>query len=340
MTSSPAEPLPEPLLRLVGGHTVIASDAEVEETLHFYGPLFGKLVDEVKHTGELTRYVGYQSDLDGKARFHFFGIEVSEIEGIPEGLTAWDLDDKRWTVWESRKGQDVIISREDVTWHWRVRSRSGSGRWTGEFAGCCLAGLRNGESTSHDFWISANSYVGPKMKRTGNDDVLLVDYDGAWSRQFAEMAAWLRHHFGASIALNVDHIGSTSIPGMPAKPVIDILVEIPSFREAKPSVFPLLDSETWEYWWHDDHMMFVKRDGFMGQRRYHVHMMPRGRDREARLAFRDHLRSYPEDASRYAELKRRLARSHQEDRERYTEAKSAFVSEIVSKAFKSSWQRK
>ena len=336
MTSSPAKSLPRPLLRLVGGQTVIASDAELGETLRFYGPLFSRLVAEVKHTGELTRYVGYQSDLDGDGRFHFFGIEVSKIEGIPEGLTAWGLDDKRWTVWESRKGQDVIISREDVMWHWRGRSRSGSGRWTGEFAGCYLAGLQSGERAYHNFWISANSYVGPKMKRTGNEDVHLVDYDGAWSQQFTEMAAWLRRHLGARIALSVDHIGSTSIPGMPAKPVIDILVEIPSFREAKPHVLPLLDSETWEYWWHDDHMMFIKRDGFMGQRRYHVHMMPRGHDREARLAFRDHLRSHPEDASRYAALKQQLARSHRKDRERYTEAKSAFVSEIVSKALRNS----
>lgn len=327
---------PTTILRLIGGQAVIASDAELEETLSFYGPLFGRLVNEVKHTGKLTRYVGYRSDLDGSARFHFFGIEVSKIEDIPEGLTAWSLDDKLWTEWESRKGQDVIISREDVTWHWRGQSRSGSGRWTGEFAGCSVARLRSRERASHDFWISANSYVGPKMEHAGNDDVHLVDYDGEWSQQFAEMAARLRHHLGASIARRVDHIGSTSIPGMPAKPVIDILVEIPSFREAKPHVLPLLDSETWEYWWHDDHMMFIKRDKLMGQRGYHVHMMPPGRDRDARLAFRDRLRSHPEDASRYAALKRQLASSHRKDRERYTEAKSAFVSEIVSKAFESS----
>ena len=322
--------------QLIGGQTVIASGAVLEDTLRFYGPLFDRLIDAVKHTGDLTRYVGYQSNLDGGARFHFFGVEVSKIEDIPEGLVAWNLDDERWTVWESRQGQDVIISQEAVTWHWRERSRSGSGRWTGEFSGCCPPDLRRDDRASYDFWMSANAYVKPSKEQTDVDEVHLVDCDAAWTQQFAEMAAWLQRHLGADIALNVDHFGSTAIPGMPAKPVVDILVEIPSFREAKRHALPLLDSKTWEYWWYGDHMTFIKREKLMGQRLYHVHMMPQGRERDARLAFRDHLRSHPQDASRYAALKRQLAKGHLQDRERYTEAKSAFVNEIVSKAARGS----
>lgn len=119
---------------------------------------------------------------------------------------------------------------------------------------------------------------------------------------------------------------------MIAKPIIDVLVEVPSFPEAKQVALPLLNNELWEYWWYGNHMTFVKRDGLMGLRTHHVHMMTEGRELRARLAFRDYLRSHAEEASRYAALKRRLADEHRENRENYTGAKAAFVDEIVAKA--------
>ena len=119
---------------------------------------------------------------------------------------------------------------------------------------------------------------------------------------------------------------------MIAKPIIDVLVEVPSFTEAKQVALPLLNNELWEYWWYGNHMTFVKRDRLMGLRTHHVHLMPEGRELRARLAFRDYLRSHAEEASRYAALKRRLANEHQANRENYTAAKAAFVNEIVVRA--------
>jgi len=70
----------------------------------------------------------------------------------------------------------------------------------------------------------------------------------------------------------------------------------------------------------------------MGVRTHHIHMMPQGPDYQARLLFRDYLRSHGDEASRYAELKRQLAEVHGKHREHYTDAKAAFVNTVLAKA--------
>jgi GrpB-like predicted nucleotidyltransferase (UPF0157 family) len=122
------------------------------------------------------------------------------------------------------------------------------------------------------------------------------------------------------------------VPGIPAKPIIDILVEIPSFAEAKERALPLLNDVSWEYWWYDNHMVFFKRETPMGKRTHHVHMAPQRHEVWAGLVFRDYIRSHPEAAARYSELKRRLAVEHRADREGYTDAKSAFVRQATARA--------
>jgi GrpB-like predicted nucleotidyltransferase (UPF0157 family) len=165
-----------------------------------------------------------------------------------------------------------------------------------------------------------------------NDDVELVDYDPSWPQQFTEFATWLCDLLGVDVALRIEHYGSTAIPGIPAKPIIDVLVEIPSFAEAKRVTIPRLNSERWEYWWYSDHMTFIRRERLMGRRTHHVHMAPRGHRLWEGLAFRDYLISHPQEVSRYAALKRELAENYRQDRERYTQAKTEFVREITSKA--------
>ncbi|MBT6144809.1 MAG: GrpB family protein [Gemmatimonadetes bacterium] len=169
-----------------------------------------------------------------------------------------------------------------------------------------------------------------------SDEVELVDHDPSWSQQYAQMADWLRDQLGTDIALRVEHYGSTAIPGLPAKPVIDILVEIPSVTAAKPQVIPCFDDETWDYWWHAGHMVFVRREKLMGQRTHHIHMAPKGHPIWDGLAFRDHLRSHAEERDQYAELKRKLAVAYHHDRERYTQAKTDFVSAVTSRALRNS----
>ncbi|MHC4637744.1 MAG: GrpB family protein [Planctomycetota bacterium] len=320
-------------MQIVGAQQVIASDGYLENLIRFYRGLFDRLTKEVKNTGNQTRYIGYQSIINENVRLCLLGIEVDSIEGIPEGMAAWDLSDSTWNVWQTKKGQDVLVSQKDITWQWIDKSPAGNGRCTGEFTASSPSELIAGKNSQYrNFWISANAYVGLLEKDTSSDEVHLVDYDPSWPQRFDEFASWLREHLGPEIVLQVSHYGSTAIPGMPAKPIIDILVQIPSFSQAKKHIIPLLNSEQWEYWWYWDHMVFIKRNKLMGQRTHNIHMVPQGHKLWEGVVFRDYLISHDEDALRYAILKQELAASYREDRERYTEAKTMFVKEITSKA--------
>jgi GrpB-like predicted nucleotidyltransferase (UPF0157 family) len=319
---------------LVGGQRVLAAEGDSEELLRFYGGLFARLAKEVRHTGDLTRYVGYQSAVGGEYHLHFFGIEVERIEDIPAGMVAWDLRGDTWTVWQAGGGRDVLVAEERVAWLWCERSPAG--RWTGEFAARLPISVEGGGTAGRrEVWVSANAPVGVGLEADGSGDaVYLVDDDPSWPQQYREFARWLVGCLGADVALRVEHYGSTAIPGIPAKPIIDVLVEIPSFARAKQRAVPRLDGPEWEYWWYAGHMTFIKRRGFMGPRTHHVHMAPRGHRLWEGIAFRDYLRSHPDEAARYAALKRELAAAYRADRERYTQAKTAFVQEVLAKALK------
>lgn len=321
-------------MQLIGGLRIGASPPG---DYSFYANLFARMTKEVSNTGSLTRYVAFDYLSKEKNPITFLGIEVHGIENIPDGMIAWDLHGSSLTVLEARNGENAIIWQEDVVWQWRDDSPSACGRGvTGEF-GVRVPSEWSGTSFSayRHFSMTGNAYVAPGQ--TGcDDDVHLVDYDPTWPGKFNEFSDWLHEHLGSDVALRIEHFGSTAISGMIAKPIIDVLVKVPSFSEAKQRALPSLNNEIWEYWWHYDHMVFVRRDRLMGLRTHHVHMMPEGNELQKRLAFRDYLRAHPADASRYATLKRQLAESHQTNREYYTDAKASFVNEIIAKAMGSS----
>ena len=88
-----------PSLLIVGGQRVLAAEDDPEAFIRFYGGIFARLTKEVRHTGDVTRYVGYQSSVGGGDYLHLIGIEVQRIEDIPAGLVAWDLSDETWTLY-------------------------------------------------------------------------------------------------------------------------------------------------------------------------------------------------------------------------------------------------
>jgi len=311
----------------------------------FMAGLFERLTKEVKNTGALTRYVGYQSAEKDKEHLHFFGIEVDAIGETPDGMMAWELGDDMLTVWEPKSAGNAVFWRGELKWQWRGLPACASDASSpppasdrcfsvGEFSAAIPPQwAATNAPVERSFLLTANAYVAPG--REGCDDgIYLVDYDPSWPQQFEEMADWIRRSFGPEMALRVEHYGSTAIPGLCAKPIIDLLVEIPSFAEAKRRVLPLLNNELWEYWFYSGHLTFIKRKELMGQRTHHIHMAPAGHEIWTGLAFRDYLRSHPEDAARYAALKRTLAKSHRQDRERYTQAKADFVKEITARPLK------
>jgi GrpB-like predicted nucleotidyltransferase (UPF0157 family) len=168
------------------------------------------------------------------------------------------------------------------------------------------------------------------------EHVVIVEYDPKWPELFEQEATRLRNLLGDKLALRVEHVGSTAIPGMPAKPVIDMLVEIPAFDRAKQEALPVLKADGFAYCWRDDrppgHMMLIKGLSPNGSRTHHLHMAPAGHKLWELLYFRDYLRSHPDEALRYEQLKRDLVQRFPGDREAYTQGKGEYVQMITARA--------
>jgi len=131
-------------------------------------------------------------------------------------------------------------------------------------------------------------------------------------------------------------LGSTAIPGIVAKPIIDILVAVRSVNDARSRAVVPMEALGYAYWADNpkrDRLFFVKGlPPSAPHRTHHVHMTEQDSEMWRRLLFRDYLRDHPDEAARYAALKRDLAARHRADREAYAAAKSAYVDRIMSKA--------
>jgi putative glutamine amidotransferase len=163
----------------------------------------------------------------------------------------------------------------------------------------------------------------------------LEPYDPTWPERFEGEALRLRVALGDR-AVRIDHVGSTSVPGLAAKPVVDIQVSVRSIEPRADYLEPL--RQLGYRWaidpWPGDHEFFSREED--GERNYHVHLCVAGGRWERRhLAFRDWLRSHPDDATAYERLKRELAARHPRDIHGYTDAKTDFIREIESRALDS-----
>ncbi|MEU1685779.1 GrpB family protein [Micromonospora sp. NPDC005707] len=167
--------------------------------------------------------------------------------------------------------------------------------------------------------------------------VRLRPYDPDWPARYAEEAELLRHTLRGSL-IAIEHVGSTAVPDLAAKPVIDILAAVPSLDEF-PAVIAPLEGIGYVYTPEseaDDPSRRVFRKGPQDPatfRTHHLHVTEHGGRYWRRLiAFRDHLRSHPEDVAAYLALKQGLAARHAGDPARYTREKRDFVREIERKA--------
>ena len=161
--------------------------------------------------------------------------------------------------------------------------------------------------------------------------IVIVRYDPEWPGMFAQLGAALRGALGDA-ALRIDHIGSTSIPGMDAKPIIDVQISVAALDPVDPFRVPL---ESLGYVWRSNNPELTKRyfREKPGERRTHIHVRKAGSfSQQFPLLFRDYMRAHPEEVRPYAEMKYRLAKEYSEDREGYTIAKGPFVWAVVRKA--------
>jgi len=178
-----------------------------------------------------------------------------------------------------------------------------------------------------------------KLARVLREEVAVVDYDPSWPRRFEEERARLRELLPANLVRRIEHFGSTAVPGLAAKPIIDILVEVPSLFEARRRIVPVLEAEGYEYFWRPTfggelpayYAWFIKRD-VNGNRTHHLHLIESHFSQWDSLLFRDYLIDHPDAAAEYGELKRSLSSRHRYDREAYSKAKGEFIRRITRMA--------
>ncbi len=178
-----------------------------------------------------------------------------------------------------------------------------------------------------------------KIERVLKDKVSIESYNPRWPALFAEEKAHLLACLPQELIKRIEHFGSTAIPGMPAKPIVDILVEVSDLEETKQQIAPILEAQGYDYFWRpsfgDDippyYAWFIKRDE-SGGRTHHIHMVEGHFDHWDRLLFRDYLIEHPAIAKEYGALKQKISQAHRDNRVGYTEAKTEFIVEVTKRA--------
>jgi GrpB-like predicted nucleotidyltransferase (UPF0157 family) len=162
--------------------------------------------------------------------------------------------------------------------------------------------------------------------------VVVVPYDPEWPLRFEAERALLERVLTPWLQGGVHHVGSTAIPGIAAKPIIDIMAGVRDLEESRSALEPLRELSYFDAPHRPEIAHHFAKPSL--QRPTHgLHLTPPGSDlwRE-RLAFRDALRSSPALAAEYETLKRRLAQEHRLDGQAYTRHKRAFVAGVLASA--------
>jgi GrpB-like predicted nucleotidyltransferase (UPF0157 family) len=178
-----------------------------------------------------------------------------------------------------------------------------------------------------------------RIQKIVRENVSMVPYDIRWPEMFEAEKKHLLSCLPHDIVKRIEHFGSTAVPGLSAKPVIDILAEVTSLEETKMKIVPILTSQGYEYFWRPTYgedippfyAWFIKRN-IQGDRTYHIHMVEKDFEHWERILFRDYLIENPRIAWEYQELKMRLASEFPNDRTAYTKAKTEFIQRFTELA--------
>jgi GrpB-like predicted nucleotidyltransferase (UPF0157 family) len=167
------------------------------------------------------------------------------------------------------------------------------------------------------------------------DAIELAPYDPTWPAQFAAEAAFLRATLGADLISDITHFGSTAVPGLTAKPIIDILLVVADLASARARFPNALKPHGYVFWRDDPNparLYFVKGlPPFGAKRTHHLHVVPQHSPMLAQVAFAHHLAANPETAHAYGALKRDLAAKFRDNREAYTDGKTEFIAAVMAK---------
>jgi len=249
---------------------------------------------------DMTHLVGYRKDLSNGDFLYFLGIEVPKTFAL--------LEDAEWRA------------HDPSTWSFME-------------AGITSLSEEPGKSAAAQWQLVAWSVFSTLRDHDAMDRVVLKPWDKGWSMRFQAMKRKILEQYPWDSKpgnLRIEHYGSTSIPGICAKPVVDLLVEDPEPNRRGHGFFNLLlNKPEWEYWYYSDHHLFVGRRQPFGEREFHIHVAEPGAKVWEGLRFCEILRNNPETAQNYARLKSSLSMRFPADRERYTDEKSEFIKSVL-----------
>ena len=180
-----------------------------------------------------------------------------------------------------------------------------------------------------------------RIQRVVREEVTIAPYDPAWPEVFRQEKEHLLSCLPNNLIKRIEPFGSTAVPGLAAKPIVDILVEVTNLQATRVRIVPVLESQGYDYFWRPTHgddglpfyAWFIKRDLKTGTRTHHIHMVE-GHFAEHwdRLLFRDYLVKHSEIATKYEALKIHLASASPHDRVAYTQGKTDFIDRVSAQA--------
>jgi GrpB-like predicted nucleotidyltransferase (UPF0157 family) len=180
-----------------------------------------------------------------------------------------------------------------------------------------------------------------RIERAVREEIAIRPYDPRWVESFRQEQEHLRRCLPTDLVGRIEHFGSTAVPGLAAKPIVDVLVEVKDLQATQERIVPLLEAQGYEYFWRPTHgddgppfyAWFIKRHPTTGTRTHHIHMVePDFVEHWDRLLFRDYLIDHPGAAREYEALKRSLASAFPRDRVAYTRGKTEFTMSTTSEA--------
>lgn len=177
-----------------------------------------------------------------------------------------------------------------------------------------------------------------RIEALTREHIIVVPYEPLWPANFRALEMVLERALPPGLCTRIEHIGSTAVPGMSAKPIIDVQVEVTSLDRVRRDVVPIMRDLGYAFIWRPTmgeqapfYAWFIARNE-RGERTAHIHMVEPDAASADRILFRDFLRAHPDHAARYEQLKTRLLETHADDRAAYTSGKSAFINAILDQA--------
>jgi GrpB-like predicted nucleotidyltransferase (UPF0157 family) len=161
--------------------------------------------------------------------------------------------------------------------------------------------------------------------------VKVVSYNKKWADEFEQEKARIMQVCGDKV-IAIEHIGSTSVPELSAKPIIDIAVGIKRLYDAKELLKPLKKIGYNFYKDFQRQRLFVAK-GPDEKRTHYLHVMRyKGAKWQTDQLFRNYLRTHPKEVGRYTKLKQKLSKQYADDRKAYSDGKNTFIKSVIAKA--------